>query len=97
MERVSYTGSLGAGRLLGGAQEHEPAAAGGGGEGRGEGRRAEPALLLLDQLGGASAVWSGAVPTLGALEGGVWGLRASARVSAVAVYFEPAPHRGDQY
>ena len=28
MERVSYTGSLGAGRLLGGAQEHEPAAAG---------------------------------------------------------------------
>ena len=29
MERVSYTGSLGAGRLLGGAQEHEPAAAGG--------------------------------------------------------------------
>ena len=93
MERVSYTGSFGAGRLLGGAQEHEPAAAGGGGEGRGAG----PALLLLDQLGGASAVWSGAVPTLGALEGGVWGLRASARVSAVAVYFEPAPHNGDQY
>ena len=49
-----------------------------------------PPLELYDGVGGAAAVWSNFVASLGGMEGAAWAMRASPSVAAIEVCTEPA-------